>query len=115
MKPIIALHAALALTALAIGVAVLLRRKGTRAHRVLGRLWVGAMVTVALSSFWIFELRQGAGPSLIHALSIWTLVSLALAVWFIRRGNVRAHQGFMVGTFAGLAIAGLLAGGRSLL
>ena len=74
------------------------------------------MAVVALSSFWIFEIRRGAGPSLIHLLSVSTLISLALAVWFIRRGNVRAHRGFMVGTFVGLAAAGLgtLAPGRAL-
>jgi uncharacterized membrane protein len=40
----------------------------------------------------------------------------SLGVWFIRRGNVRAHKGFMVGTFIGLAGAGLgaLAPGRFL-
>jgi len=115
MQPVIALHIAAAVLALVLGVVVLARKKGTRSHRLLGRVWVGAMIAVALSSFWIFELRDGAGPSWIHALSVWTLVSLALAVWFIRRGNVRAHQGFMVGTFAGLTIAGLLAGGRGFL
>ena len=115
MQPLIAAHAVLALLSLVIGVAVLARRKGTASHKLLGRIWVASMVGVAVSSFWIFEIRRGAGPSWIHLLSIWTLVSLVLAVWFIRRGNVRAHRGFMVGTFTGLAIAGLLAGGRSLL
>ena len=115
MQPVIALHVAAAVLALLLGAVILAREKGTRSHRLLGRTWLGAMVVVALSSFWIFELRDGAGPSWIHVLSVWTLVSLALAVWFIRRGNVRAHRGFMVGTFAGLAIAGLLAGGRSFL
>ncbi|MBI4123904.1 MAG: hypothetical protein HY467_03290 [Betaproteobacteria bacterium] len=62
---------------------------------------------MAISSFWIFDLRKGAGPSVIHLLSAWTLISLGLAVWFVRRGNVRAHKGFMVGTFVGLAGAGL--------
>jgi uncharacterized membrane protein len=67
------------------------------------------MLVVAISSFWI-------GGSLIHLLSAWTLASLALAVYFIRRGNVLAHKGFMVGTFLGLAGAGLgaLAPGRTL-
>ena len=114
MTPLIALHAGLAIFALLVGVLVLSRRKGTSSHKLLGRLWVAAMVAVAVSSFWIFEIRRGAGPSWIHLLSAWTLISLVAAVWFIRRGNVRAHQGFMVGTFAGLAIAGLLAGGRAL-
>ena len=116
MTPLIALHAALAALSLLIGAAVLARPKGTSSHKLLGRIWVSAMVGVALSSFWIFEIRRGAGPSFIHLLSVWTLVSLGLAVWFIRRGNVRAHKGFMVGTFLGLMGAGLgaLAPGRAL-
>ena len=116
MTPLVAIHAGLAAAALVIGAAVLSRRKGTASHKLLGRTWVALMVAVALSSFWIFEIRRGAGPSLIHLLSAWTLISLALAVWFIRRGNVRAHRGFMIGTFIGLAAAGLgaLAPGRAL-
>jgi uncharacterized membrane protein len=49
-------------------------------------------------------------------LSAWTVISLALAVSFARRGNVRAHKGFMVGTYLGLVGAGLgaLAPGRAL-
>ena len=116
MTPLVATHAGLAAAALVVGAAVLSRRKGTASHKLLGRTWVALMVAVALSSFWIFEIRRGTGPSLIHLLSVWTLISLALAVWFIRRGNVRAHRGFMIGTFIGLAGAGLgaLAPGRAL-
>lgn len=101
------LHLAAAVAALALGAVVLARRKGTPAHKALGRAWVALMAAVALSSFWIFEIRKGAGPSWIHLLSVWTLVSLACALYFIRRGNVRAHRGFMIGTFLGLAGAGL--------
>jgi len=60
-----------------------------------------------LSSFWIMELRKGAGWSWIHLLSVLTLVTLGCAIYFIRRGNVRAHQRFMVGTLLGLAGAGI--------
>ncbi len=116
MTPLIITHAALAGAAVLLGAVMLARRKGTASHKRLGRAWVALMVTVALSSFWIFEIRRGAGPSLIHLLSAWTLVSLALAVYFIRRGNVRAHRGFMIGTLAGLVVAGTfaLAPGRAL-
>jgi uncharacterized membrane protein len=116
MTALIATHASLAAAALVVGVAMLVRPKGTASHKLFGRLWVALMVAVALSSFWIFEIRRGAGPSVIHLLSVWTLISLALAVWFIRRGNVRAHRGFMIGTLIGLAGAGLgaLAPGRAL-
>ena len=116
MPAIVSLHLAAALGALALGTAVLAGRKGTPLHKALGRSWVALMTAVALSSFWIFELRGGAGPSWIHLLSAWTLISLACAIYFIRRGNVRAHRNFMVGTFAGLVAAGLfaLAPGRTL-
>ena len=105
----IGLHFATALLSLVVGAVLLAREKGTTSHKRLGRLWVALILVVALSSFWILEIRDGAGFSVIHLLSAWTLVSLALAVYFVRRGNVRAHKGFMVGTFIGLAAAGLAA------
>jgi len=116
MQPLIVLHIAFALAALALGSVVLVRRKGTASHKMLGRVWASLMAAVALSSFWIFEIRQGGGPSIIHLLSVWTLISLACAIYFVRRGNVRAHRGFMIGTFLGLAGAGAgaLAPGRAL-
>lgn len=106
----IAVHLSAALAALVIGTAVLVRRKGTASHKLLGRTWVIVILVAAISSFWI----RRDGFSWIHLLSLWTLISLACAVWFIRRGNVRAHRGFMVGTFLGLAGAGIgaLAPGR---
>jgi uncharacterized membrane protein len=112
----IALHLAAALLGLALGAALLLRRKGTVSHRWLGRAWVGLMALTALSSFWILEIRDGAGFSVIHLLSAWTLAALFFAVRAIRRGNVRAHKKFMVGTFLGLVGAGLgaFAPGRTL-
>ena len=102
-----AVHLAAVLPAVAIGVTQLLMTKGTRLHKSLGWIWVLAMVVVAASSFWILEIRKGAGWSVIHLLSAWTLISLTCAIWFIRRGNVRAHKGFMVGTLLGLAGAGI--------
>jgi uncharacterized membrane protein len=112
----IAIHVAAAVLALAVGAVMLTRAKGTAAHRLLGRLWVVLMLAVTLSSFRIVDLRDGAGLSIVHLLSAWTLVALALAVYFIYRGNVRAHRGFMVGCYFGLVGAGLgaLAPGRTL-
>jgi uncharacterized membrane protein len=110
-----ALHLAAALLALTLGSAVLMRRKGTASHKLLGRIWVGLMSVVAVSSFWLLDLNKGSF-SVIHLLSLWTLVSLGAAIWAIRRGKLRAHKAFMVGTFLGLAGAGLgaLAPGRVL-
>lgn len=109
-------HLSAALLALGIGALNLSRPKGTRAHRVVGWIWVGLMASAAISSFWIFGLRNGAGPSFVHALSLWTLVALVCAIVAIRRGRVRTHKAFMIGCFLGLLGAGLgaLAPGRLL-
>ena len=102
-----AIHLASAMPALALGVWQLYATKGGPRHRSLGWIWVGLMLVACASSFWILELRRGAGFSPIHLLSVWVPLSMGLAIFFIRRGNVRAHRRFMVGTFLGLAGAGL--------
>jgi uncharacterized membrane protein len=110
-----ALHLTAAIASLLIGALVLMRRKGTWSHKLFGRIWVGLMATAAISSFWLLGLNKGSF-SWIHILSVWTLVSLSLAIYFIRRGNVRSHKRFMIGTFVGLLAAGVgaMAPGRTL-
>lgn len=116
MTVAIAIHLAAAVAAFGIGSVVLLQPKGTPMHKAFGRAWVGLVAVAAISSFWILEIRQGAGFSFIHALSAWTLFAAAVAVLAIRRGRVRTHAGWMIGTFVGLvaAGAGTLAPGRML-
>ena len=111
-----AIHLAAVVPAVALGVAQLFLTKGTRLHKAMGWTWVLAMLVAAVSSFWIMELRKGAGLSIIHLLSAWILICLAAAIWHIRRGNVRGHKSFMVGATLGLFGAGLgaLAPGRFL-
>lgn len=98
-------HLAAALLAFALGALVLIRRKGTPTHRWLGRVWVLLMLFIAAGSFAIRELNAPY-PSPIHLLSAWTIVSLTAGIYCIRKGRIRAHAGFMAGTFAGLAVAG---------
>lgn len=102
-----AIHLAAVVPALVIGAVQLAAPKGTLPHKRLGWAWVIAMLTAAISSFWIMEIREGAGWSVIHLLSLWVLFALAMAIWHVRRGNVRAHKRFMVGTLLGLAGAGV--------
>lgn len=109
MSAFIAVHLALALFALALGVVMLVRTKGTASHKLLGRVWVGAIVVVSLSSFWIRTLHKDGSFSAIHLLSIWTLIAVAIGLWAIRTGRLRTHRGFMIGTFSGLVIAGIFA------
>jgi uncharacterized membrane protein len=111
---IIALHLAAALASLALGPTVFLLRKRPALHKALGRTWAALMVVAAVSSFWIVK---NGSFSWIHILSVVVLVNLACAVYFIRRGNRRAHMKFMIGTYLGLVAAGVgavMAPGRTL-
>ena len=104
----IQIHAFVAIGAFVIGIVQLTAAKGNTRHRLLGWVWVASMATVAASSFFIHEIDQWRGFSLIHLLSIQVLVSLPLAVYAARRGHIRRHRFVMVGMFVGaLVIAGL--------
>ena len=59
--------------------------RGRRAIRVVGWIWMGAMLCVTLSSFAIRELNDGEF-SWIHGLTLWTLFSMFVAVFSIHRG-----------------------------
>jgi len=104
----IGLHIAAAALAALIGCVILVMEKGTRRHKLIGRIWVALMTVVAIGSFRLFGIAENGWFSPIHALSIFTLASMAYAIFMIRRGNKRAHIGAMLGCFAGLLIAGAL-------
>jgi len=111
----IQLHAYAALAAFALGTMQFARVKGTTQHRALGYTWVGLMLIVAISSFWIHDMRVWGPWSPIHLLSIFTLTMLPLGVHYARRHNVTGHKRTMISIFAGaLIIAGIftLAPGR---
>jgi uncharacterized membrane protein len=106
--PPIPLHAFAAMAAFVLGVVQLAAPKGTLPHRTLGWIWVGLIAAVAVSSFWIHQIRLFGPWSPIHLLSIFTLVMLPLGVWRAHRHQVEAHRWTMIGIFTGaLVIAGL--------
>jgi uncharacterized membrane protein len=108
-NPLITFHALGATFAVVAGAILLLSPgKGGLAHRRLGLVWMGAMYWTALSSFGIRELRPGH-LSLIHLLSLWTLVSLTIALWAAVTGRAKLHQRWVIGAYAGLAGAGIAA------
>jgi len=67
-------------------------RKGGSVHRVMGRLWLGLMALVATSSFFIHEINLWGRYSPIHLLSLWTLISIGLTVYYARSGNIKRHR-----------------------
>jgi uncharacterized membrane protein len=107
-EPAIQLHAFAAMTAFALGIVQLSAPKGTLPHRTIGWIWVTLMALVSLSSFWIHQLRLWGPWSPIHLISIFTLVTLPLAVWAAHRHAVERHRRAMTAIFFGaLVIAGL--------
>jgi uncharacterized membrane protein len=106
--PQIPIHAFAAMAAFVLGIVQFAAPKGTLPHRTLGWIWVILMATVAVSSFWIHQIRLVGPWSPIHLLSIFTLITLPLAVWRARRHDVADHRRIMILLFSGaLVIAGL--------
>ena len=97
LTPAAALHLASIVLALIVGFAVLARKKGTALHKVLGRIWTVSMMGAIVSSFWI----QRGGLSILHVLSIVSLVFIVWGVAAIRRGDRRRHAKSMIGVFVG--------------
>jgi uncharacterized membrane protein len=101
-------HAYAAMAALVLGIVQLAGVKGTTRHRALGFVWAGLMLIVAVSSFWIHEIKLWGPWSPIHLLSIFTLVMLPVGVWYAHRQAVQRHRWTMIGIFSGaLVVAGL--------
>ena len=88
-------HALAAFAAVIIGAVQLWMRKGVRAHRIMGYLWVTLMAIVALSSFFIHKIRLVGAFSSIHLLSIFTLWSLYMAICAAKDRRINSHRRWM--------------------
>jgi len=109
---VVILHALAAILAIVLGGIQLLMKKGTSAHRLLGRVWVGIMFLVAVSSFGIHEFRMFGPFSLIHLLSLLVLYSLWDGIRRIRKRDVAGHKKTMIHLYA---LALILTGAFTLL
>lgn len=104
----IQVHTASALLAIIVTLLIFTRPRGSRAHRMLGWIWVGAMLTVAVTSFGITHGGPVLGYGWIHLLSVWVVAGIIYALVQIRRGQTARHRGMMLGmVWGGLVIAGL--------
>jgi uncharacterized membrane protein len=101
-------HALAAMAALVIGSFQLILPKGTARHRVFGYLWAALLLFVAVSSFWIHEIRMVGDFSPIHLLSVLVLFTVPMAVYSARKGDVSGHRKAMTQLFwVALVITGL--------
>jgi uncharacterized membrane protein len=106
--PHIQLHAIAALLALGLGPFALYRTRRNRMHKIIGYIWMTAMLVTALSSFAITEFGMIGPFSPIHLLSVLALWSLWRGVVTIRAGNVAAHRATLRNLYwRGIIIAGL--------
>ena len=108
----IPLHAVAAMLAVVLGGIQLAGKKGGMWHRSLGYLWVGLMMIVSFSSFFIHEIRLWGAFSPIHLLSLWTIFSVGLAIYFVKVGKIKRHKQVMIALYV---FALLLTGAFTLL
>ena len=100
-------HGLLGVTALLLGVVVVLRRKGTRVHRRFGRAYVVSMVLLNVTGLMIYDLYGRFGPFHVAA-----VVSLAtVCAGFVPVYRRRPHRTWMEvhGIYMGWSYVGLVA------
>ena len=104
---VVQVHAFLAFAAIALTITIFSLRKGSPLHRILGWSWVIAMASVAISSFWINDMRWVGPFGPIHLISAFTLYSLVEGVRAARAHNVATHKRTMKSlVFGALIVAG---------
>ena len=95
----IPLHAIMAMIAIILGGIQLSMKKGGPIHKLLGRIWVGLMLIVAISSFFIHEIKLWGAYSPIHLLSLLTIFLLGVGIYYARVGNVKRHKQTMIALY----------------
>jgi len=100
------IHIGLALAALASGAVVLVRRKGTYSHRLLGYVYVISMVGMNVTALSIYRLTGSFGAFHVGAI-VSLLTTLAGVFVAVRRGDdwLRKHYLWMTYSYVGLLAA----------
>ena len=100
-------HLVTVLVALVLTPWMLLRPRGTKTHRLLGKIWLGLMIIAALSSFFIHTIDLLLGFSPIHLLSAYVLYGSWAAIRAARAHRIREHRLNVIGMYiGGIVVAG---------
>ena len=102
------LHIGAAVLAIIAGTAVVMRRKGTWTHRMVGYVYVAAMLALNISALAIFRRTGSFGP--FHYAAVFSLVTVLAgfgAVWMHRPAArwVELHLELMAWSYIGLLAA----------
>jgi len=109
---VITFHALMALIAVVVGALQFILPKGTMPHKGAGHLWIALMAGVALTGFFIHEIRLIGPFSPIHLLCFVVLVSLWSAWRAAQRGETARHGWTMASLYV---LALIVTGGFTLL
>ena len=103
----IVIHVATVLPAIPLGGYLLLARKGTTIHKMLGKTWVALMLATATSALFI---KTGGSFSFIHLFIPMTFWASYKLVATARRGDMKGHKKEILGLYLGaLTIPGIVA------
>jgi len=104
------LHLGTVFPAFLIGTFLLLNRKGTPAHKVLGKIYMSLMLVTAIVTLFM---SARVGPTLlghfgfIHLFSFLVFYLVPTAYLALRGGNIKKHRDSMIGLYVGgILIAG---------
>ncbi len=104
------LHFVTIFPAFLVGTWLMLRRKGTPVHRLLGK---GYMIVVFFSAGLTLLMSAQIGPTLfghfglIHILSVWSLITIVVAWRAVKAKKIAKHRNAMIGLYVGgMLIAG---------
>ena len=94
-----------------LGFYMLLSKKGSRPHVLVGRLWSVLILWVAVTGLFItggpLEIYGGYGYT--HVLSVIIIITVPLAIWAIRNKKRKMHRSLMFFSYAGTVLGGLIA------
>lgn len=97
------LHIFLGFASLVSGLVVVLTKKGSGKHRLIGRFYALSMLGLNLTAFGIYKLYDGWG--FFHWMAVVSLIPLLSGYFAILYKNIVAHYYFMCWSYIGLLCA----------
>ena len=116
---IIYTHASFALMAVPLGLFIFLNKKGTKQHRLVGRVWVFLLAIVSVTALFITSpmTDTALNPRLyswIHVLIPFTISQFIYSIWSIRQfkaTRLAKHKNAQIRSMIGVYVGALLVAG----